>query len=143
MILDIDAGVENAWDSLFRFVMDLLKYGMRLERDSQEKECDNNNTNNNNNNNNNDNGIETAIQNINPVSTSPGEKDFSDSDGVSICEKSRNLSRLSSETNSKHSIVVTPFSSNGTEDSETNDDDEKSSTSTIRTLHITEASPEG
>ena len=140
MILDIDAGVENAWDSLFRFVMDLLKYGMRLERDSQEKECDNNNTNNNNNN---DNGIETAIQNINPVSTSPGENDFSDSDGVSICEKSRNLSRLSSETNSKHSIVVTPLSTNGTDDSETNDDDEKSSTSTIWTLHITEASPEG
>ena len=137
MILDIDAGVENAWDSVFRFVMDLLKYGMRLERDSQEKEGNNNN------NNNNDNGIETAIQNINPVSVPPGEKDFSDSDGVSICEKSRNLSRLSSETNSKHSIVVTPFSSNGTEDSETNDDDEKSSTSTIRTLHISEASPEG
>uniref|UniRef100_A0A7M5XFD5 Globin domain-containing protein n=2 Tax=Clytia hemisphaerica TaxID=252671 RepID=A0A7M5XFD5_9CNID len=38
MIMDVDSSVENAWDSLLRFVMDLLKLGMRMEKEAQEKE---------------------------------------------------------------------------------------------------------
>ncbi|MEO0688486.1 MAG: hypothetical protein AAFY76_26325 [Cyanobacteria bacterium J06649_11] len=99
---------------------------MRLERDAQKKQANNN-------------GFEAAIQTSSPVSAWPVEKDFVNSD-VSICDKSKTFARLPSETSSKQSTVVSSFTSNDTEDSEAND--EKLSTSTVRTLHISEAPPE-
>lgn len=127
--MDIEADVENAWDSLFRFVMDLLKYGLRLERDAQEKQAKNN-------------GIETAIQNSNPVSAWPLEENFADSD-FNICDKFQILppSSSSSDKSNKNSTVISSFPSNNTEDSQAND--KKSSTSTIMTLHVSETQPEG
>lgn len=38
MIVDVDSFIENAWDSLLRFIMDLLKLGMRIEKESVERE---------------------------------------------------------------------------------------------------------
>jgi len=38
MIVDVDSFIENAWDSLLRFVMDLLKLGMRIEKENVERE---------------------------------------------------------------------------------------------------------
>ena len=41
MIVDVDSSIENAWDSLLRFVMGLLKMGMRIEKESIERRKDN------------------------------------------------------------------------------------------------------
>ena len=114
--MDVDMTVENAWDSLLRFVMDLLKYGMRLQKNAQEQISAAHN-----------NDVEIVSNTV--LSSWPIEEDFM-KNGIkepinNIDNSEHILSRLSLEKDREKNEKLLL------------------STETIRTLHVSEVQPEG